>query len=209
MTAPSTAATLHTTDTTPPETGLSLAVISASVRHERVGRTVADWVAAHLSGMPGDGIEQVDLIDLAEIELPPSPELRPGGSARTAVTDRIGAADAYLIVTPEYNRSYPAALKELLDWHYTEWMFKAAALVSYGVGGGVFAAEHLRPVLTELQVVAARRLVPVVAPWDRIAEGRFVPDESATQALDSAWTELSWWARALKRQRTLEPFGSR
>ena len=103
--------------------------------------------------------------------------LRPGGSAPSPVAARIDAADAFVFVTPEYNHSYPAGLKRLIDWHYREWMFKPATVVSYGVHGGILAAEHLRGIFAELQVVTTRRFVHLSRPWDHLTPAGFTPPD--------------------------------
>ncbi|MFS8099334.1 NAD(P)H-dependent oxidoreductase [Lentzea alba] len=180
---------------------LELVVIVASVREPRIGPVVADWVVAQRPG----GV-RTRVIDLAEIALPPDAELRPGGSARTEVSDVLAAADGFVIVTPEYNHGVPASLKRFLDWHYTEWMFKPATVVPYGVRGGLLAGEHLRPVLAELSMVTTRRMVALSAPWAYLAEGRYVPQNGEDAALREALRELTWWARALKHARHRQPF---
>lgn len=46
------------------------------------------------------------------------------------------------MVTPEYNHSFPASIKSLIDWHFTEWRAKPIGFVSYGgVAGGLRAIE--------------------------------------------------------------------
>jgi NAD(P)H-dependent FMN reductase len=74
-----------------------------------------------------------------------------------AVTAQLTDADAFIIVTPEYNYSYPASVKALIDWHFTQWTAKPVAFVSYGgVAGGRHAVLHLENVLTELHAVTIR-----------------------------------------------------
>lgn len=106
------------------------AVIAASLRGERMGRSLADWAATRVPAAT-DG-PAADLIDLAEIELPDDELLQPGGGRATELTERIAAADAFVLVTPEYNHSYPAGLKRAIDWHYREWMFKPAGYTPPG-----------------------------------------------------------------------------
>ena len=74
-------------------------------------------------------------------------------------------ADGFVIVTPGHNHSYPASLKRAIDWHYPEWQFRAATVISSGVQGGLLATEHLRGVFAELSVVTERRVVGLRAPW--------------------------------------------
>lgn len=180
---------------------LEFVVVVASVREPRIGRTVADWVVAQVPG----GV-RTRVVDLAEVVLPPDADLRPGGGVRTPVSDVLAAADGFIIVTPEYNHAYPASLKRFLDWHYSEWMFKPATVVPYGVRGGLLAGEHLRPVLAELSMVTTRRMVALHAPWQHLSEGRYTPSAGEDAAVRDALRELTWWARALRRARHDHPY---
>jgi NAD(P)H-dependent FMN reductase len=137
-----------------------LQVVSASTRPGRKGIAVARWVQRLAEEHGGFDVE---LVDLAEVGLPlfdePNhPRLRQYTHQHTkdwsATVDR---ADAFVFVTPEYNHSFPASLKNALDYLNAEWADKAAALVSYGgVSAGLRAATALKPVLSAL------RMVPVV-----------------------------------------------
>lgn len=183
-------------------TALRLAVIAASVRKERVGRQLADWVAETVR----TDTAEVDLIDLAECELPPDELLQPGGGQRSEIAHRVAAADGFVVVTPEYNHSFPAGLKRAIDWHYTEWQFKAATVVAYGVQGGLLAVEHLRAVFAELSVVTTRRVVGLRAPWADIGPGGYVPAPRVAEAVAAAVAELGWWAETLRDARRDRPF---
>lgn len=120
---------------------LRVAVIAGSVRSGRFGHRLVDWTARRLDERQS---VVVDVVDPASCELPDEELLQPGGGPPSSVTGTIDAADAFVFVTPEYNHSYPAALKRVVDAHYREWMFKPATVVSYGVQGGLLATEHLR-----------------------------------------------------------------
>lgn len=180
---------------------LKYAVLVGSVRQQRLGHLVANWAAAHASKK-----HQVDLIDLAEVELPSDSFLEPGGGPSTELTDRLAAADAFIAVTPEYNSSFPAALKRAIDWHYAEWQFKAALIVSYGVQGGWRAEAQLRMVLAELSVVATRRSLGIRSPWESATSDGFVPGPDLNHALDAGLNELAWWAETLRSARLQRPF---
>ncbi len=190
-----------------PNTGidasLRFAIISGSARAHRIGPAVAAWVAAELRAR---STARFDPIDAGMVEFPDYTELEPGAQREDELSARIAAADGYVVVTPEYNHGYPAALKQLIDSHYREWMFKPAMLVGYGVAGGVLAAEQLRPVFAELHVVTTRKVVAITAPWPRSADGILRPEPSERAALDTAWSELRWWAAALRSQRRQEPY---
>lgn len=180
-----------------------IAVIVGSVRKDRMGGEVAQWAARRVESTGA----HVDLIDLAAVELPDDALLEPGGGPRSPIADRIEQADAYLVVAPEYNHSYPAALKRAIDWHYTEWMVKPATVVSYGSQGGHRATEHLRGVFAELHVVTTRRSIALESPWLKLADdGSFAPDHATSAALDHALTELTWWAETLRTARHERPF---
>lgn len=176
-----------------------LAVISASPRRQRMGEAVSAWVLGHLD-------TGADLIDLAEISLPDDAGLGAGGSTTTEVGHRLDSADAFVIVTPEYNRSFPGALKRLIDWHYSEWELKPAVIVGYGVTGGHDAIAQLRPVLAELNMVVTRRDLGLPAPWNHTDEDGFTPSGNTDQALKAALEELSWWAEVLADARRDRPF---
>ncbi|WIM98945.1 NAD(P)H-dependent oxidoreductase [Actinoplanes oblitus] len=181
---------------------LHLAVIAGSVRDQRMSRAVAEWAAFRAA----TGAVEVDLIDCAEAGLPDDGALRPGGSEASTVAGRLDAADAFVIVTPEYNHSYPAGLKRLIDWHYREWMFKPATILSYGVQGGLLAAEHLRGVFAELHVVTTRRGVGLSRPWEQLGPAGFQPPAATGAAFDAALHELAWWATTLRTARRDRPY---
>ncbi|TVT21643.1 NAD(P)H-dependent oxidoreductase [Amycolatopsis rhizosphaerae] len=186
------------------ERPLTLAVIVGSVRTGRFGPVVADWFARQ--ARPRTDFA-VDVLDLAENRLP---EVL-GGQAPpevAAVTKRLDAADAFVVVTPEYNHSYPASLKTLIDWHYTQWQAKPVGFVSYGgLAGGLRAVEHLRPVFAELHAVTVRETVSF-----HLAHGRFddrgepLEPEGCVGAAKVLLDQLAWWGRALRDARQARPY---
>ncbi|MFC7375144.1 NADPH-dependent FMN reductase [Brachybacterium sp. GCM10030268] len=181
-----------------------VAVISSSLREGRMSPSIADWVVAALDRTSG---VQVDLIDLAEITLPDDSQLYPGGGPTTEVADRVEAAEAFVVVTPEYNHSYPGSLKRFVDWHFSQWMLKPATIIAYGVRGGHAATEHLRGVFAELNMVTTRRGLGLSTPWEALDDAeRYTPDDGTTRALSAALAELLWWAGVLRDARTDRPF---
>jgi NAD(P)H-dependent FMN reductase len=184
---------------------LSVAVIAGSVRQPRVGRVLADWIAAHAARRPGLA---VDIMDLAEVDLPLA-ATRPGRVAHSPIAGRLAVADAYVVVTPEYNHSFPAALKNAIGWHYTEWMLKPVAFVGYGAGsGGIRAVEQLRLVFAESSTATIRNSVLLTAPWERIGEDGFAADPRVERAAATMLQELVWWAAALRAARLEQPFAA-
>jgi hypothetical protein len=91
------------------------------------------------------------------------PEIK---AIKDPITERLAEADAYVVVTPEYNHSFPAALKNVIDWHLTEWAAKPVGFVSYGgISGALRAIEHLRGVFAELHTVTIRETVSFAGAW--------------------------------------------
>ena len=177
-------------------------VIIGSTRQHRFAPTVAKWFMSRADERSDMAFTVADLRDWTlpyyDRPLPASRSEYDDESQRWA--DVVGAADGFVIVTPEYNHGYPAVLKSALDAVYHEWVRKPVAFVSFGGwSGGVRAMEQLRQVAVELQMVPTRASVVIqFAPRVFDAEGNLQnPDllnTSATALLD----DLSWWAHALR-----------
>ncbi|MFD4433094.1 NADPH-dependent FMN reductase [Nocardia sp. NPDC058497] len=186
---------------------LKLAIIIGSVREGRFGPVVANWFAQQV-----DDRFEVDVIDLAEAELPaalppvpPAVDLdmpRPAGMSD--LTERLAAADAYVVVTPDYNRSYPAALKSAIDWHYTQWDAKSIGFVGYSGGsGGLLAIEHLRQVFNELNAHTVRNYVSFPRYYMLFDENGELREPAGFEAEARALLDqLHWWTSALVAARS-------
>ncbi|MFD4634602.1 NADPH-dependent FMN reductase [Streptomyces sp. NPDC058284] len=193
--------------TTPNSTPLRLAVIIGSTRDGRFGPTVADWFTTLAERHTG---YTLDVIDVAGLELPSAhPDWGTDRTpALTALAERIDAADAYVVITPEYNHSFPGALKHFIDLHRTEWEAKPVAFVSYGGhGGGLRAVEQLRLVFAELHCVTVREVVSFHNAWNHFGEGgRAYDEDGAAGAAKVMLDQLAWWANALRTARTAHPY---
>jgi NAD(P)H-dependent FMN reductase len=138
---------------------MKLMIIFGSSRQARKGEVVANWVKNHAQE---DNRLEVDYVDCRDLNLPFFDEpLGPYTMKRQGVdythpegrawADRVGKADGVLIVTPEYNHSFTAVLKNALDWVGPEWNYKPVSFVSYGgISGGSRVVEQLRTVTIEL-----------------------------------------------------------
>jgi NAD(P)H-dependent FMN reductase len=180
-------------------------VILSSTRESRFGPTVADWVMSRAA-------ERTDmharLADLRDFEMPyynldvngprVEPEMEPREWAKT-----VRSADAFVIVTPEYNYGYPAVLKSALDALYRPWNRKPVAFVSYGGwSGGTRAVQQLRQVVVELQMAPIRS--SVVFQFARRLfdeEGHLREPEMFDTAVEAMFDDLVWWANALRDAR--------
>ncbi len=122
-----------------------------------------------------------------------------------AFAEKIGEADAYLIVAPEYNHGYAAVLKNALDSVYSEWNNKAVGFVSYGSVGGARVVEQLRQVAVELQMAPVRSAVHIQAPWFLLDESGNLKEGVLTdydKSLSGTLEQLKWWGEALKVARS-------
>ena len=109
----------------------------------------------------------------------------------------IEAADALLFVTPEYNHSTSAALKNALDFLFAEWRDKAVGFVGYGGSGGTRAVEHLRLVAGELGMADVRAQVALRLGQDFAPDGTVRDDPGLEQALHTMLDEVVAWSGAL------------
>ena len=185
---------------------IRLAVIIGSTREGRFGPTVARWFA--------DQAEQrtdtvVDVIDLAELDLPTTYPKQFGPEVR-AYLDRLDTADAFVVVTPEYNHSFPAALKQAIDLAKREWQAKPVAFVSYGgMSGGLRAVEHLRQVFAELHAVTMRDTVSFHNYGRQFDDsGQPVDTAGTSAAAKTMLDQLAWWAVALRTARAERPYAA-
>jgi NAD(P)H-dependent FMN reductase len=184
---------------------VNVAVILGSTRPNRHSEPVARWVLGR-AALRSD--LEADLIDLAQVDLPmydePAPSIM-GDYAHEhtrAWAATIARYDAFVFVTPEYNRSIPAVLKNAIDFLYGEWNDKAAGFVSYGAdAGGARAIEHLRVVLGELRVADVRTMVPLSLLHDFEDFTRFTPGQTAVGKADEMLAQVASWGRAMRAVR--------
>ncbi|MET9627617.1 NADPH-dependent FMN reductase [Lentzea sp. NPDC006480] len=178
---------------------MRIAVILGSTRPGRRSEAVAQWVVNVANARTDASFE---LVDLAEVGLPLLDEPVPAifgeyAHAHTrAWAARIAQYDGFVFVTPEYNHSFSAALKNALDYLYAEWNDKAAGFVGLGGNGGLRAVEQLRLVLAELKVATVR--TQVALGRGELQEG-LRQDEQLNAMLD----ELVAWASALRSLRAV------
>jgi len=200
---------------------LRIALVVGSTRPGRRAGLVAEWVQSFADARPDTGqAATFTVLDLADFDLPLLDEPEPAaiGSYRNAHTRRWAAAvaqfDGFVFVTPEYNHSFPAALKNAIDYLYAEWNDKAAAFVSYGLTGGTRAVEQLRLVLAEVQVACVRSQVAMTLSADFVIEdirtpGTCAPGDHHGPIADRMLGELLAWAGALRSLRQPERVDAR
>src|SRR5690349_12098172 len=183
-----------------------LQVVVASTRPGRRGLAVAAWIQQLAEQHSGFDVE---LVDLAEVGLPvfdePNhPRLQQYTHEHTKDwSATVSRADAFLFVTPEYNHSFPAGLKNALDYLSREWADKPVGLVSYGgVSAGLRAATALKPVLAALRMVPVVEAVSIPFFAQFLTEDdEFVPNAELEAGGKAMLDELARLTPALRRLR--------
>jgi NAD(P)H-dependent FMN reductase len=187
-------------------------VIVGSTRPGRAADLVVPWVTARAGAHPGFDTEVADLRDwplpiftehpgtIGDINDPTYSE-----PIVRAWNKKVKQADAFIVVTPEYNHSIPGGLKNAIDTVWLSYGFrnKPVAAVGYSgnIGGGIRAIEHLAQVFIEAEAVPLRNAV--VIPFVRTAfgaDGEPVNPETNIR-LQVMLDDLAWWSSALDKAR--------
>jgi NAD(P)H-dependent FMN reductase len=179
-----------------------LKIIVASTRPGRVGAPVGRWITGVAEQHPGFAVEVLDLaeVNLPLLDEPNHPRLRAYTQEHTkAWSAAIDAADAFVLVMPEYNYGYTAPLKNAIDYLFTEWQHKPVGLVSYGgVSGGLRAAQMIKQVVTTLTMMPLVEAVTIPMIHSHLQDGELVPTELMQQSATAMLDSLVRWTGALK-----------
>lgn len=178
-----------------------IAIVVGSTRPDRTARPVAEWVHEHAAQRTD---AQFELVDIAEQNLPLLDEPMPPAMGQyskehtKAWAQKVASYDGFVFVTPEYNHSVPAALKNAVDFLYAEWNNKSIGFVSYGSAGGTRAVEAWRLIAAELQMADVRAQVFLPFSSDFGEDFTFQPTDGATEGLGVLFDQVVAWAEALK-----------
>lgn len=179
---------------------LKLQVIVGSIREGRMSRPIADWVMTVLAPR---GEFDAELVDLKDIDLPMLALSQPPAAGYVADYQRVwaakvGEADAYVFVTPEYNQGISPVLKNAIDHVAGEWARKPVAFVGHGGWGATRAIQQLR------EVTCALSMAPLAAALHLQGAGKkregdvFLGDDTDARRLNGVLDELVWWGRTLR-----------
>jgi NAD(P)H-dependent FMN reductase len=187
---------------------LRIAIVTGSTRPGRNNEAVANWVYS-ISKERKDA--EFELVDIAKYKLPLLDEAMPpvfGQYAHEhtkAWSAKIDSFDAYVFVTPEYNHSTSAALKNAIDYLFQEWNNKVAGFVSYGGhAGGARATEHLRLMMAEVMVATVRASVLLSLLTDFENFRIFKPNPQHEKEVHALFDQVVAWGGALKAFREQE-----
>jgi len=181
-----------------------IAIITGSTRPGRVNKQVADWVLANAAARTD---AEFEVVDIADFNLPLLDEAYPAmyqnyqNDHTKAWSAKISEFDGFVFVTGEYNHTVMPALANALSYLNVEFNNKAAGIVSYGSMGGARAAEHLRNVLSELQIAHVRNQVMFSLFTDFENFSEFKPTEQNAGSLAPMLDQLVVWTRAMESVR--------
>jgi NAD(P)H-dependent FMN reductase len=189
-----------------------LHIIIGSTRPSRAADLVAPWVIDRARNHEGFDVEVLDLRDWA---LPMFTETfetvgdfnNPTYSSPVvrAWNQKIAEADAFLVITPEYNHSVPAVLKNAIDSVFVSFAFrnKPIAAVGYsgGIAGGVRAIEHLAQIAVEAEMVPLRTMTIIPQVFQAFTVNQVPANPVADISLGTALDDLKWWSDVLESAR--------
>jgi NAD(P)H-dependent FMN reductase len=179
---------------------ITIAVIAGTTRERRESIKAARYIADFGEKLPGIKILFVDPKDFVFPGDGNDPE---GKDPR--YTEVTAQADAFFIVTPEYNHSFPGSLKRMLDSELANYNHKPVAIAgaSNGNWGGVRAVEALVPAVRETGLVVLSWDVYFPFVQNMFDESGILPDfaERYDGRLAKLYEELIWFARLLKQGR--------
>jgi NAD(P)H-dependent FMN reductase len=181
--------------------------IIGSTRPNRFGPKPAAWIADLAKAYEDKAT--FELVDLADINLPLLDEPKPPamGDYANEHTKQwskvVDEADGFVFITPEYNHSTSAVLKNAIDFVAHEWKFKPAGFVSYGAeAGGARAIEHLRGVVVWLRMYSMGDQVVIPNYWEQLNEqGEFTANQKQIDTAKKMLEDLIFWAEDMKAAR--------
>ena len=179
---------------------LKIAIIIGSTRPNRIGPTIAQSVY-EIAKKRNDA--EFELIDIADYDLPLLDEPKPPAAGEYVKPHtirwgkKIETFDGFVFVTPEYNQSTSAALKNAIDFLYKEWNNKPAGFVGYGATYGLRAIQSLRLIMAQMQMADVRAQVGFSLFAD-FEDGAFKPHAGHIEEVNGMLDQVIAWAGALK-----------
>ena len=183
-------------------------IIAGSTRRDRQSIKVARFVLARLQQRPGIATEMLDLLEynfpIMEERLhrrdDPTPRLKEFG-------DKIGRADSFIIVTPEYNNGYPGVLKNALDYLLPEYERKPVGIVTVSAGGfgGINCLSQLRLVTIGMGAFPIPENLSVSHIHDSFQDDGTPNDPAYEKRAAVFLDEVIWFTEAIATQKAKKP----
>ncbi len=180
---------------------LKIAIVTGSTRPGRVNRSVADWLVDYAQQRSDAAYE---VVDIADFNLPVLDEVAPGQNTKAhsqAWSAKMAEFDGYVFITGEYNHSVTPALANALTYLNAEVNNKAAGIVGYGSAFGVRAVEHLRGILSELQIAHVQKQGMFSLFTDFENFSTFKPTELQAASVEPMFDQLISWTEAMQTVR--------
>ncbi|GHN00874.1 putative reductase [Cytophagales bacterium WSM2-2] len=180
-----------------------IAILSCSVRTGRHSHRVALYFKKFVEE---NNLGTAEILDLNEYQFPVFNErlkFQPNPTPLVLkFADKIKSADGVIIVTPEYNGGYPAALKNVVDLLYDEWFKKPVAIstVSDGSFGGTQVITSIQFSLWKIRAWTVPAMFPVPKVGESFDESGNATDKARTDKRAATFVnELLWCVEAKKR----------
>lgn len=181
-----------------------IAIVTGSTRPGRINLGVAEWVLAQAQ-LRSDA--EFELVDIAAYNLPILDEGYPAAyqnysNDHTKVwSEKVAEFDGFIFITGEYNHSVTPALANALSYLNAEFANKAAGIVGYGSASGVRAVEHLRGILSELQIAHVQKTGMFSLFTDFENFSTFAPTELSAATVAPMLDQTVVWAKAMETVR--------
>lgn len=184
---------------------LNILIFSGSVRRGNYTQHVAAFIQKILSTYPNITSEIVSPESLhLTFDNEGTTVTQPGVEEHRA---KVAAADAFIMVSPEYNHGYSGSFKYLFDLCFKEYKHKAALMVGVSDGpfGGARGLESLLGVLKTAYLAVTKPDVNVGNCDKEIVDGEFVNPTDWERRVKTALSELFWLATVMKEGRAKYP----
>lgn len=151
-------------------------IINGSVREGRSSDKVQNWA---IDVLKQDPELELDVVDLKEVDLPfydesitPSmPNVQYKNPKGNVWAQRVAKAEAFIMITPEYNFGTSAVLKNAIDWVYEGWHNKPVSFISYGgLVGGSRAVQQLRQNIVNIKLFSTPAAMHIPMIWEAFTD---------------------------------------
>ena len=176
-------------------------IIVGSIREGRTAIKVANWLQ-HAIGELSIASLTTEIVDLKQWDLPIFAGAHPPATGiydqpkQQQWADKIASADAFILISPEYNHGYSPALKNALDYLGKEWQGKPAAYIGYGSTNGSRSIDQIRQVGTQLGLIDSNAVIEIRDIFLRNKTEEFEPNEFDTKTLKSILNKLIQYVSA-------------
>ncbi len=187
---------------------INVKVILVSTRPGRKGAAIAEWILTEAQKQEELNVSMIDLKseNLPFMDEPNHPRL--GQYIHQHTKDwstKIAATDAFIVVLPEYNHSYPASIKNAIDFLFHEWRHKPVGFVTYGgIAAGTRSMQALKPVLSALEMFPLTAAVNIANHPAYFKDEEFHPSEDHKKLAAGMLKEVARWGKQFAAMREIK-----